>query len=235
VKVLVLRNNIHEGPGILSGILEDREIASDIVDFRDLNSLPSLSAYSAVFMLGGPESANDHTKKMQGALAFVRTIIRYGIPYFGICLGMQVLVKAAGGQVTRCRNSETGWRDADREYYRIHISDYGRSDPLFTGIEGSIPVFQLHGEMAEPSVGGEVLGFGDECPVQVVKEGRLAYGFQGHIELDEPLLRTFSEADPQLSSMDSLTMLSDFHAIEEEYTRNGSRIFSNFLDAVQEN
>lgn len=234
MNVLVLRNNLHEGPGILSGILEDREIASDIVDFRDLASLPSLSAYSAVFMLGGPESANDNTKKMQGALAFVRTIIRSGIPYFGICLGMQVLVKAAGGQVSRCRNNETGWRDAGREYYRVHISDYGKSDPLFRGIAGSIPVFQLHSEMAEPSVGGEVLGFGDECPVQVVKEGRLAYGIQGHIELDEPLLRSLSASDPQLSSMDSRTIVSDFHAIEEEYTRNGTRIFSNFLDAVQE-
>ena len=232
--MLVLRNNIHEGPGILRGILENREIASDIVDFEDMASIPSLSAYSAVFMLGGPESANDRTKKMQGACALVRTIIRSGTPYFGICLGMQVLVKAAGGQITRCRNSEIGWRDSGRDYYRIHISENGKKDPLFAGIKGSIPVFQLHGEMAEPSIGGEVLGFGDECPVQVVKESRLAYGIQGHIEIDEPLLNTLIQADPQLSSMDSVKMLSDFHAIKEEYTANGMRIFSNFLDAVQD-
>jgi len=219
---------------MLSGILEDREIASDIVDFDGAAPIPSLSAYSAVFMLGGPESANDQTKKMQGACALVRTIIRSGIPYFGICLGMQVLVKAAGGQVTRCMNSETGWRDAGREYYRVHISDYGKNDPLFAGIKGSIPVFQLHGEMAEPSVGGEVLGFGDGCPVQIVKEGRLAYGIQGHIEIDEPLLKTLIEVDPELSSNDPGKILSDFHAIQEEYTANGTRIFSNFLDAVQD-
>ncbi len=234
MKVLVLRNNVHEGPGILRGILENREIASDIVDFEDMTSIPSLSAYSAVFMLGGPESANDRSKKMQAAIALVRTIIRSGTPYFGICLGMQVLVKAAGGQVTRCRNSETGWRDSGRDYYLIHISENGKKDPLFAGIKGSIPVFQLHGEMAEPSIGGEVLGFGDECPVQVVKESRLAYGIQGHIEIDEPLLNTLIQADPQLSSMDSVKMLSDFHAIKEEYTANGMRIFSNFLDAVQD-
>jgi GMP synthase-like glutamine amidotransferase len=234
VKVLVLRNNVHEGPGMLSGILESREIASDIVDFDGVASIPALSPYSAVFMLGGPESANDQTKKMQGARALVRTIIRAGIPYFGICLGMQVLVKAAGGQVTRCRNSEIGWRDAGREYYRVHISDYGKNDPLFAGIKGSIPVFQLHGDMAEPSVGGEVLGFGDECPVQVVKEGRLAYGIQGHIEIDEPLLRTLIRVDPGLSSHDSREMLSDYHAIRDEYTENGTRILNNFLDAVQD-
>ena len=234
MKVLVLRNNEHEGPGILSGILENLEIASDIVDINVDGPPQSLSAYSAVIMLGGPESANDRTKKMQGEIAFVRTIIRSGMPYFGICLGMQVLVKAAGGQVTRCANNEIGWRDNGREYYRIHISDYGRNDPIFAGITGSIPVFQLHGEMVDPSIGGEVLGFGDECPVQVVKEGKLAYGIQGHIELDEPLLNTLIRTDPQLSLMDSRNILSDYYAIREEYTANGTRILTNFLDAVQD-
>jgi GMP synthase-like glutamine amidotransferase len=234
VKVLVLKNNIHEGPGILSGILENRDIDADIADCNGLAPLRSLSAYAAVFMLGGPESANDQTKKMQGTLGLVRKIIRSDIPYFGICLGLQVLVKAAGGRVARCPKNEIGWRDTGREYYRIHVSDLGRNDPLFTGIPGSIPVFQLHGEMTEPSIVGEVLGFGDDCPVQVVKEGRLAYGIQGHIEIDEPLLNTLIRVDPHLSSMDTGKILSDYYAIREEYTANGIRILSNFLDAVQD-
>jgi hypothetical protein len=33
VKVLVLRNNIHEGPGILSGLLDERDIVTDIVKY----------------------------------------------------------------------------------------------------------------------------------------------------------------------------------------------------------
>jgi len=86
----------------------------------------------------------------------------------------------------------------------------------------------------DPSIGGEVLGFGDECPVQVVKEGKLAYGIQGHIELDEPLLNTLIRTDPQLSLMDSRKILSDYYAIREEYTANGTRILTNFLDAVQD-
>jgi GMP synthase (glutamine-hydrolysing) len=234
VNVLVLRNYGYEGPGILAGILENREIASDIVDFKDESSLPSLSSYSAVFMLGGPESANDKTKKIQDAIALVKKLIRTGTPYFGICLGMQVLVKAAGGKVTRCPYKETGWRDTGREYYRIHISDIGRNDPLFAGITGSIPVFHLHGEMAEPSLAGEILASGDECPVQVVKEGRLAYGIQGHIEIDEVLLNTLIRTDPELSSMEPGKILSDYYAIREEYTTNGTRILNNFLDSVQD-
>jgi GMP synthase (glutamine-hydrolysing) len=234
VKVLVLKNNLHEGPGILSGILKNRDIVADIVEYNGRVPLPSLSAYAAVFMLGGPESANDLTKKMQGTIGFVREIIRSDIPYFGICLGMQVLVKATGGQVNRCKKDEIGWRDSKKEYYRIYMNDLGRNDPLFAGIGGSIPLFQLHGEMAEPSIVGEVLGFGDDCPVQVVKEGRLAYGIQGHIEIDEPLLNTLIREDPHLSSLDSGKILSDYHDIREEYTTNGTRILSNFLDAVQD-
>jgi len=232
VNVLVLRNNLHEGPGILTRILDNREISYDLIDFESRESVPSLSAYSAVFMLGGPESANDQTKKMQDAITLVRTIIRSEVPYFGICLGMQVLVKAAGGQVIRCVKNEVGWRDPGNEFYCIHLNDPGRDDPLFAGISENIPVFQLHGEMAEPSAGGEVLAYAYECPVQVVKEGKLAYGFQCHIEMDDLLLQTLIREDPLLSSMDSMKILSDFHAIREEYTANGTMILSNFLDAI---
>ncbi len=232
MKALVLKNNIYEGPGILSGILENLDIVTDIVECNGLAPLPSLSSYGVVFMLGGPESANDRTKKMQGKIGFVREIVRSDIPYFGICLGMQILVKAAGGKVTRCPRDEIGWRDAEKEYYRVQISDLGRNDPLFAGIEDSFPVFQLHGEMTVPSIVGEVLGFGEDCPVQVVKEGRLAYGIQGHIEMDEPLLTTLISVDPHLASMDSGKFLSDYHDIREEYSVNGTRVLSNFLNAV---
>lgn len=234
MKALIIKNSAHEGPGILTGILTERDISCDSVDFKGGGSVTSLSPYSAVFVLGGPESANDRTKKMEAEIALVRTILRSGVPYFGICLGMQVLVKAAGGKVTGCRNSEIGWRDSDREYNRIHISTSGRNDPLFAGLNGSLPVFQLHQEMAEPSVFGEVLAFGDECPAQVVKEGKLAYGVQGHIELDEQSLNTLIRTDPLLALEDPVKMVSDYHAIQAEYTANGTRILSNFLDAVQD-
>ena len=102
------------------------------------------------------------------------------------------------------------------------------------GLRTPSHVFQLHGEMTEPSIVGEVLGFGEDCPVQVVKEGRLAYGIQGHIEMDEPLLTTLISVDPHLSSLDSGKFLSDYYDIREEYTSNGTRILSNFLDAVKD-
>ena len=45
---------------------ENRDIVADIVEYNGLVPLPSLSSYAAVFMLGGPESANDRTKKDAG-------------------------------------------------------------------------------------------------------------------------------------------------------------------------
>jgi GMP synthase-like glutamine amidotransferase len=45
---------------------------------------------------------------MPDVIALGRTIIRSEVPYFEKYLGMKVLVKAAGGQVTRCMNNEVG-------------------------------------------------------------------------------------------------------------------------------
>ena len=234
MNLLIIKNTKNEGPGLLSTVLHEREIGSDIVEYYQDGILPPLSRYSAVIVLGGPQSANDTTEKMNELIAYTRRILREDIPYFGICLGMQVLARAAGGRVARCPVKETGWRDATGEYFRMHLTDRGRRDPLLAGIRDPVRLFQLHGEMVEPSVCGEVLAFGDDCPVQLVKEGRYAYGIQGHIEMDEPLLRIIAETDPEISHLVKSSLMSDYRAIREEYTGSGMTMFSNFLDMIGE-
>jgi hypothetical protein len=51
------------GGVFLSVSFKNREISYDLIDFERKESLPSLSAYSAVFTPEGSESANDLTKK----------------------------------------------------------------------------------------------------------------------------------------------------------------------------
>lgn len=234
MKVLVIKNNKNEGPGILNGILPEREINCDIVDLELGDKIPPISSYSAIFMLGGQDSANDLTKKMQGEIALVREIMRLDLPFFGICLGMQVLVRAAGGRVSKCPKKEIGWRNEEGEYHCMQVTNIGLGDPLFKGLPKKIRVFQLHEEMVEPSVCGDVLAFGDGCPVQVVKEGKTAYGIQGHIEIDKTQLDVLLQTDPALLKLDAGRIIADFNSIKEDYIDCGTRIFSNFLDIVAE-
>jgi GMP synthase-like glutamine amidotransferase len=233
VNVLIVKNNRHEGPGLIRTVLEEREILYDTVELDSGNKIPDISPYSAIFVLGGPDSVNNPTSKVKSEIIAVREILMAGIPYFGVCLGMQVLVKAAGGKITACPRKEIGWRDEDREFFRVFLTDPGKNDPLCSGLPGVFPIFQLHSEMAVPSIAGEVLAFGDKCPVQIVKEGRLAYGIQGHLELTEDLLTTWLSTDADLSRLNKKNVISDYKEIEEEYVNIGKCIISNFLDSVE--
>lgn len=184
---------------------------------------PLLQDYSALIVMGGPDSANDTTPKMLAELALVKQALNLAMPYLGVCLGHQVLVKAAGGKVVRCLQREVGWG------YTIQLTPYGKVDPLFHGLPEKIPTFQLHGEMVQVVDGITVLATGDNCPVQAVKVGRRAYGLQCHFELHDELYQTWLNEDPDLQKLDRADMEREWENVKQEYTVMGRRFVENWL------
>ncbi len=229
MKVLVIKNISREGPGILKDSLENRKIEYDIADLEAGDTFPDPVDYNAVFVFGGPDSANDRTKKMEGELRKVRTIIENEIPYLGICLGMQVLVKAAGSRVLKSHIKEIGFKGPDGEYFNVDIPEGKENEAFLTGIKNRFKIFHLHGETVELTDDMELLASGKFCRNQIVKVGRNAYGIQGHLELTPEMLNLWLEKDPELRALDSEKIRKDFQLIEEGYRKNAENLFSNFL------
>src|SRR3989344_7468800 len=100
-KILIIKNSVAEDPGIIETILEEKSVSYEIIELHKWQVSPSPKEYSAVIVLGGPDSANDLTIKIKHELERIRETINAGIPYLGICLGMQALVKANGGAVMK--------------------------------------------------------------------------------------------------------------------------------------
>ena len=232
VKALVIKNNRNEGPGLIELLFREKGWTADTVELDSGEKIPEPASYSCVIVLGGPDSANDNSETMRSEIAFVRRVLDLGIPYLGICLGMQVLVKAAGGNVVASPEREIGWRDGREIPYHMLLTPEGRNDSLCTGLPDEILVFQLHGEMVVPTGNDRVLASGHACPVQMVREGICAYGIQGHVELTEGLLRGWLTTDADLSLMDSGAVIADYNRFKQEYLETGTRILSNFLDAA---
>lgn len=99
--LLVVQNSTREGPGLLESILHEEQITYDLVDLDQGEVFPLVQPYKGVVVLGGPDSANDETPKMLAERGKVEEVLRRQIPYLGICLGLQVMVKAASGQVMK--------------------------------------------------------------------------------------------------------------------------------------
>jgi len=228
--VLIVKNIAHEGPGLLETELQRRSLTPETVDLSAGCRFPDPLAYDALVILGGPQSANDRTEAMLREIGQAARALRAGVPCLGICLGLQVLVKAGGGEVPESPVRETGFFDHEGEPFRVELTDEGRKDPLFSNMNRTFRVFQLHGETVRLAGGMQLLAGGKHCLNQAVRIGGNAYGLQCHFELTPAMLAEWCRLDGDLGKMDGAELAGQFEAIREEYTATGLQLMSNFLD-----
>lgn len=231
-KVLIVKNIAREGAGLLVERLNSQRISFDIADLDKGEDFPEPKGYSVVFVFGGPDSANDTTPKIKKELKRVTEAIKAGVPYFGVCLGMQILVKAGGGEIFKNEVKEIGWRDQEGKYFEIELTKAGKQDPLFSGLSSSLKVFHLHGETVRLTDRMKLLATGKHCKNQVVKINSNAYGFQGHIELTSLMFEEWVSQEPDLRLSDKIALSKDYSKIKNEYEFNGRKIFDNFLSVT---
>lgn len=231
--ILILRNVKREQPGLIQVVFAERGIPFQVMDL-DTGVLPpsQFDGYSALVVMGGPDSANDTTPKMLAEVQLARLAIDQVVPFLGICLGAQVLGKAAGGQVSKSPVREIGWFGPDAQPFQIHVTAAGQRDPLFAGLAKDITVFQLHGEMAAATPEITVLATGDFCPVQVVRVGIVAYGTQCHFELTDELYQCWVNEDPDLQKLDGAALQETWNNMKAAYTTTGKKLLNNWLDIL---
>lgn len=228
-KLLILQNIDREKPGLLERVLIDEKVPFDAVILDEGQSIPKLGKYKAMVVLGGPDSANDETQKMFNELACVKYAIDIGMPYLGICLGLQTLVKAAGGRVVKNNIKEVGFKNPDNMQHTVTLTEKGKADPLLAALPDTLSVFQLHGETVELTPAMSVLATGTYCRNQIVKVATNAYGIQSHFELTPEMLKVWAAQDPDLTPIGNDKLLADFEVIQQEYTHAEQTLMRNFL------
>ena len=228
-EILIVKNITEEGPGLLEELLNERGIGYQVADLNQGQLFPSVETYGAIVVLGGPDSANDENEKMGNELVRIHEAIAGSIPYLGICLGLQTLVKAAGGKVVKSRTQEVGFIDPDENHFTVELTEDGKKDPLFDGLEYSFNVFHLHSETVELSDDMVLLGVGKFCRNQIVRIGSSAYGIQCHFELTPEMFEIWINEDEDLLKLDKKNLRANFEAIKSKYTEVGRQLFLNFL------
>ncbi len=228
--ILILKNISREGPGLIEDILREHKLKYEIIEPEQITNIISPETLGALIVLGGPNSANDTDLNMNNELDLIRKVVNAKIPYLGICLGMQTLVKAMGGQVVNCETKEVGFRDHDNKFFKIQLSPHGRRDNLFMNLPDSLSVFQLHGETVKLTHGMTLLASGDICKNQIVRIGTNAYGIQCHFELNKEMLELWIQHDADLQQLDRNKIISDYKALHVNYEKTGRHLINNFLE-----
>lgn len=142
----------------------------------------TLDAYAGVVVFGGPMSANDNDEAILRETRFMDVVLKSGKPYFGICLGAQILVKHLGGRVAGRDDGavEIGW-------YGLDATDAGRQM-----MEWPAMVYQFHREGFDLPTGAELLATAQAYPNQAFRYGENAWCVQFHAELTQAMMHRWA-------------------------------------------
>ncbi len=234
MRVIILKNCTTEGPGLIEDILIEKNIKYKIFDLDAGEKPPLTFNFDGVIVLGGPDSANDDTEKITNEIKFIQKVLSRKIPYLGICLGMQLLVKALGGRVIKAPLKEIGLRDPLGNFFEIELTEKGMRSIFLKSLPKRFNVFQLHGETVELIPKIDLLATGKFVTNQAVSFGNFAFGLQPHFEVSEKFFYSLIEDDEDLKLLDRKKLISDFEKIKESYFKTGKIIFSNFLSLLKE-
>ena len=180
MRILVFQHVAVEHPGVFRDFWAEGGHDWVAVELDEGEVIPDLSGFDLLVVMGGPMDVWQDaelpwlTAEKAAIAAFVRDL---GRPYLGVCLGHQLLAAALGGEVRPMRAPEVGFAE-------VELTSEGRADPLLCGFAPRFETFQWHGsEVAALPDGSVALARNAACPVQAMRWGRHAYGFQYHVEI----------------------------------------------------
>ncbi len=179
-KLLLVQNARCEHLGTLQSMFEKDDFVIDRLIPVDGDSLPNtIDGHNALVILGGPASAYDQHQYLKDEEKLIQETMAKKIPTLGICLGSQLLAKAAGAKVYKGSRKEIGW-------YPVKITNDGMND-VFKGLKNNITVFQWHGDTYDLPKNAVALAISKLYPVQAFKVGS-AVGIQFHLEVSKDMV-----------------------------------------------
>jgi len=139
--------------------------------------------HAGLVVFGGVMNAldDDAHPHLADTVALIRAFHAADKPVLGLCLGAQLIARAAGARVRLGAVRERG-------FTRLEATPAAAADPLLAGLAPPWWLMQWHDDVIEPPEGATLLMTGAVCRVQAFRLGRATYGFQCHFEVTPAVL-----------------------------------------------
>ena len=230
--VLVLQHIACEPPGAFEDVLTAAGADIHRVELDEGEPLPSWQNYVAIVAMGGPMSVNDDAELpwLTAEKQAIADAVKAGVPYWGSCLGVQLLAASLGASVYPGTQPEVG-------VLPVTLTDAGRSDPVFAGLPAEFLTLQWHGDTFDLPDGATLLASSPAYPNQAFRVGQTAYGVQFHVEVTEHMAREWAQvpayaeyADRVLGAGGIDRLMTDFDAARERMLDVGRRMFERWVE-----
>ena len=115
-------------------------------------------------------------------------------PFWGVCLGVQLLAASLGARVYPGPEPEVG-------LLPVTLTSEARDDPVFSAAPDDLVTLQWHGDTFDLPTGAVRLAGSPAYPNQAFRFEH-AYGVQFHLEVSGEMAREWAEVPAYVSSLD---------------------------------
>lgn len=233
-RACVLQHIRCEPPGLFCGVLRRRGIGADTAELDEGDELPDWRGLDLVIAMGGPMGVNDEAEHpwLADEKRWIAAAVHAGVPYFGVCLGAQLLAASLGAPVHTGEAPEVG-------VLPVAVTSAGRSDPVFGGLGDEFPALQWHGDTFGIPAGAVHLARSAAYPHQAFRFGETAYAVQFHVEVTGAMLAEWGQvpayresAGAALGPNGADSLVAGFAAAQASMARSASVMFTRWLDQV---
>jgi GMP synthase-like glutamine amidotransferase len=228
--ILVLQHAGCEPPGVYEDELLARHVPFVRVLLDESEELPDWRAFAGIVAMGGAMSVNDEAGHpwLVPEKRLIADAVTAGMPYWGVCLGAQLLAASLGAGVSRGPQAELG-------VLPVELTDAAAQDPVFAAAPASFRTLQWHGETYELPPGATQLARSHDCEQQAFVLGR-AYALQFHLEVDSRLAEEWMREPAFVDELQQAhgegapaTLLADVSTAEQETVTLARSLFARWL------
>jgi GMP synthase-like glutamine amidotransferase len=233
VRALVLQHIACEPPGVFEDVLRERGAELHRVELDEGDALPDWRAFDGIVAMGGPMSATDDDALpwLGDEQRLIREAVTAGRPFWGVCLGVQLLAASLGSRVYPGPEPEVG-------LLPVTFTQEARGDPIFGDTAGELMTLQWHGDTFDLPEGAILLARSPAYENQAFRVGR-AYGVQFHLEVSPEMAREWADVPEYVQSLERTlgadaapAFLAEIEKHADEMRAHGRALFERWLDRV---
>jgi GMP synthase (glutamine-hydrolysing) len=187
-----------------------------------------LDEYDAVLAFGGVMNTHEENYHpwLREENLMMQRFLDQGVPLLGICLGAQLIAKAAHAPVTKAPEPEVGWLP-------VELLPQAADDPVFGRLSQRLMAYQWHYYCFDLPGGAVPLARSPVC-LQAFRLGERAWALQFHCEVTHEMVEQWistceTKEGYDERGFDPVRMRADTRLHIERWNEVGREICAQFL------
>ena len=220
--------SVTHGANVPGGVFEEAvEAAGHTLERWQVPDGPAPDAagsYDAVMVFGGSmhPDQDDDFHWLGHEAEFLQDVLAHSVPVLGVCLGAQMLARAAGAAVHPASAPEIGWLE-------VRLTAEGAADPVLGRLPATAKVFQWHHYTFDLPAGAIELARTPICPQAFRLADSPARGIQFHAEVTLAMVSAWAEEDPEELPMPATDLVAESERLIGRSNAQGRWLADAFL------